>query len=147
MQISFVVHVSCFLCLGREPRSAHHRFPSIRDPRSQIKRSTSRSFNFILKGHFLIEPFPTSILYSEMEECSIIKVEIMEESHEKNDLKSLLQWKTTENCTNMNVSSFYSVKAKSLESLKLAHIVRVQQMPKPRKQKVLGPKKPRPIEK
>ena len=52
-----------------------------------------------------------------MEECPIIKVEIMEE-RVKYDSHSLLQWKTTENCTNMNVLSFYKVKAKSLESLK-----------------------------
>ena len=40
------------------------------------------------------------------------------EEHVKYDSQSLLQWKTTENCTNMNVLSFYKVKAKSLESLK-----------------------------
>jgi len=66
------------------------------------------------------------------------------EDQVKYDSQSLLKWKTTENCTYINVLSFYKVKAKSLESLKLAHIVLVEQMHAKAplfgcKQKVLGP--------
>ena len=154
MQISFVVHVLCFLCLGREPKSAHHRFPSIRDPRSQIPdpRSKDQQIYQQIVSFYPKRPFS----YWTISHLNFIVWDRRVFNYKsgnygrvacKNDLKSLLQWKTTENCTNMNVLSFYNVKAKSLESLKLAHIVRVQQMPKPRKQKVLGRKKPRPSEK
>jgi len=78
---------------------------------------------FIVYRPFLLfEQFSTSI-NSEMEQCSRISlVEILEDLVKYNS-QFLVKWKTTENCTNMNVLSFHKVKAKSLESLKLAHIV------------------------
>ena len=60
MQISFVVHVSCFLCLGRNLRSEDQQnqhiidFPpyEIPDPRSKDQQ-IFRLLHFILKGRFL----------------------------------------------------------------------------------------------
>ena len=69
MQTSFVVHVSCFLCLGRnlgsEDQQNQHIIDfspyEIPDPLSRSAdfqtRFTSRSLHFILKGCFLIEQF------------------------------------------------------------------------------------------
>ena len=62
---------------------------------------------------------------------------------------NLLKWKTTENCTNMNVLSFYKVKAKSLESLKKVSTKNACQNPclVAKKKVLLGPENPRPSEK
>ena len=117
MQISFVVHVSSFLCLGRNFQT----------------RSSSRSSDLILKGVIAFTVYrPFSCLNNfplqfspKWKSVQFIRISFMEilEDLVKYNSQFLVKWKTTENCTNINVLSFHKVKAKSLESLKLAHIV------------------------